>query len=240
MCASAGFVDNDGDSDDTDASINPDADEVCGDGIDNNSDGQVDEGCAGFCGATDCTALGTCLSDDYSDVQGELSNAIVNFLEPDTFTSVTSGGDVCYAVPAGGTGNNVIVWVGPVVNTSLTLTGTPGLLAIFGAYLDEGKATTQLTTTPGATYDVSFDVRRIEYGGPTYPRHQLTVSAVDGGGSTVGSSGPIDNPTSPVTSVSFSFVAGSSGQTTLAIEGTLLGSNANQDLGFDNLMVTKQ
>ena len=45
VCASPGFVDNDLDTDDNDASINPDADEVCGDGIDNNSDGQIDEGC---------------------------------------------------------------------------------------------------------------------------------------------------------------------------------------------------
>ncbi len=36
-----------GDCNDKDASINPDASEVCGDGIDNNCDGIVDEGCGG-------------------------------------------------------------------------------------------------------------------------------------------------------------------------------------------------
>lgn len=46
-CPSPGFVVNALDSNDADASINPDADEVCGDGIDNNSDGQVDENCSG-------------------------------------------------------------------------------------------------------------------------------------------------------------------------------------------------
>ena len=40
-----GYADNDKDCDDTDATVNPDAAETCGDGIDNNCDGAIDEGC---------------------------------------------------------------------------------------------------------------------------------------------------------------------------------------------------
>lgn len=42
----AGYVSNDTDCDDSNASINPGADEVCGDGIDNNCNGEEDEGCS--------------------------------------------------------------------------------------------------------------------------------------------------------------------------------------------------
>ena len=235
-CSGTELVDNNLDSDDTDAAINPDADEVCDDGIDNNSDGQIDEDCDGGCGPTDCTVDGTCLSDDYTVVlgaEGDLDD-IVSFVEPETFTT---GSGVCYAVPVGNGGNNV-TWVGPDANTGLVLSGAPGLLAFFGGGVTESKATTDLVTTAGATYEVSFDVRRIEYNGPWYPRHEITVSAVDGGGSTVGSSGPVVHPTSPAVTVTFTFEALSS-QTTLVMEGTLLGNNPNQDVGFDNLVVAK-
>lgn len=48
-CPNTGFVDNAADCDDTDASINPGAEEVCGDGIDNNCSGEADEGCVTGC-----------------------------------------------------------------------------------------------------------------------------------------------------------------------------------------------
>ena len=44
-CLNAGFVDNAGDCDDGDAAVNPAAEEVCGDDIDNNCSGEIDEGC---------------------------------------------------------------------------------------------------------------------------------------------------------------------------------------------------
>jgi hypothetical protein len=44
-CDDDGFAPADGDCDDFDPDVNPDADEVCGDGVDNNCDGFVDEGC---------------------------------------------------------------------------------------------------------------------------------------------------------------------------------------------------
>ena len=62
-CPGAGLIDNNGDTDDADASVNPNAPEVCGDGIDNDSDGSIDEDCAptSNCpvyGGTDCYWLG--------------------------------------------------------------------------------------------------------------------------------------------------------------------------------------
>ncbi len=45
-CPNAGFVNNNGDCNDADAAINPGAEEVCGDQIDNNCSGEADEGCS--------------------------------------------------------------------------------------------------------------------------------------------------------------------------------------------------
>ena len=44
-CDGDGFAPVDGDCDDTQAEINPDAEEVCGDDQDNDCDSVVDEGC---------------------------------------------------------------------------------------------------------------------------------------------------------------------------------------------------
>ncbi len=60
-----GFCVEDGDCDDSDSSINPNATEVC-DGVDNNCDGVVDEGCSGG-GCTDADADGWCVEDGDCD-----------------------------------------------------------------------------------------------------------------------------------------------------------------------------
>ena len=44
-CDGDGFTGEQGDCDDTDASVSPDADEICGDDVDNNCDDIVDEDC---------------------------------------------------------------------------------------------------------------------------------------------------------------------------------------------------
>ena len=53
VCPQTGMVDNAGDCDDSDAGVNPGAEEVCDDGIDNDCDGEIDEGCA-VAGACPC------------------------------------------------------------------------------------------------------------------------------------------------------------------------------------------
>ncbi len=67
-----GWCTSDGDCDDLDAAVNPGAAEECGDGVDNNCDGQVDEGCS--CdgdGDGWCPADGDCDDSDGSVNPGE-------------------------------------------------------------------------------------------------------------------------------------------------------------------------
>jgi hypothetical protein len=58
-----GFVDLGGDTDDHNPEINPGMDEICGDGIDNNSDGVIDE----FCNTDDD-------GDGYTELQGDCND----------------------------------------------------------------------------------------------------------------------------------------------------------------------
>jgi len=78
-CETAGYAEQDGDCDDTDASIHPEAKELCDD-LDNNCDGQVDEGLEvvtnykdldedGY--GTDDTAVLDCALDWYARVGGD-------------------------------------------------------------------------------------------------------------------------------------------------------------------------
>ena len=66
VCPNAGFVDNGLDCQDADAGVNPGVDEVCGDGIDNNCDGQVDEDCV-----PDNCAVAECGGHSYAICQGQ-------------------------------------------------------------------------------------------------------------------------------------------------------------------------
>jgi hypothetical protein len=61
-----GYVNNNVDCDDTDPNVNPGEAEVCGDGIDNNCDTQIDEGCATY----------TYYLDFDTDTYGDINNWI--------------------------------------------------------------------------------------------------------------------------------------------------------------------
>jgi hypothetical protein len=52
-----------GDCNDNDATANPNVAEVCGDGIDNNCDGNTDEGCEPGGSCTDADSDGWCVED---------------------------------------------------------------------------------------------------------------------------------------------------------------------------------
>jgi hypothetical protein len=82
--APAGTAAVDGDCDDSDDGSNPDAAEVCGDGIDNNCDGQADEGCTEGCGP-----LLDSFSDDFTGSDGTLGADWAGFsdLIPDAYLS---------------------------------------------------------------------------------------------------------------------------------------------------------
>jgi serine protease len=56
-----------GDCNDNDATVNPSAAEVCGDGIDNNCDGNTDEGCEAGGSCTDADGDGWCVEDGDCD-----------------------------------------------------------------------------------------------------------------------------------------------------------------------------
>ncbi|AWV90125.1 putative metal-binding motif-containing protein [Bradymonas sediminis] len=69
----AGYVDQDGDCDDTKSGVNPGADEVC-DGVDNNCDGQVDE--------DEAVDAPTWFRDADGDSYGDASIALVSCAQP--------------------------------------------------------------------------------------------------------------------------------------------------------------
>ena len=58
-----GFTKAEGDCDDNDAAVNPNEPEKCGDNIDNNCNGQKDEGCEKTCEPADCNDNDDCTED---------------------------------------------------------------------------------------------------------------------------------------------------------------------------------
>jgi hypothetical protein len=70
-----GWTTTDGDCDDLDDATAPDAEEVCGDGIDNNCDGQVDEDCVVV--AEECPCFTAADLQDYADLRAAAEDAIL-------------------------------------------------------------------------------------------------------------------------------------------------------------------
>jgi len=199
------------------------------------------------CPATDCTATGTCLFDTYTggSVNGAPITSNVQCLDSE-FISNTAQGSVCYKVPANGnTGScasrgsaNVVDYLMP----NFTPAEWSSLINFLGAGTTNSHITTELKTAVGGNYKVTFDVRRVEWGGPVASRHSLQATANDADGTVLATSASTTTPVNytPVT-VSFTFTA-KSASTILSFKATLCtgpNCNANQDIGLDNLKVER-
>lgn len=95
-----GYVVDDTDCDDTDASIHPGAVEVCGDAIDNDCDGQIDEGCATGYSLVPDTGQATCYDVAGNDLSRCPSEGDFLYgqdgcyaINPPSFTKLNSSGE---------------------------------------------------------------------------------------------------------------------------------------------------
>jgi hypothetical protein len=92
-----------GDCDDNDAAINPNATEVCGDDVDDNCDGQVNEGCLPGC--TDATACNFDEAATYDDGSCTYATAeVCNNIDDDCDGVIDNGVLTTYYVDADGDG----------------------------------------------------------------------------------------------------------------------------------------
>ncbi len=124
-----GYTTAQGDCDDTDSAVNPGADEVCGDSIDNNCDGTVDEGC-------DDTADSD--GDGYTTAQGDCD---------DTDSAVNPGADeVC--------GDSIDNNCDGVLDEGCNADGEPETVTISYSYTG-GPANYQMVSFPMVLDDVN-------------------------------------------------------------------------------------
>ena len=125
----SGYAGNADDCNDGDASVNPGADEICGDGIDNNCDGQIDEGC--------------CACDFCYDLEAgwnfvSVPNTLNGSNDANTVFNLTLGETCLYYDCVDGWKSNSAVsvvpcqgyWVGKVASDQICLDFDPGTGAI--------------------------------------------------------------------------------------------------------------
>ena len=105
-----GMVDRGGDCDDTDSAVNPDASEVCNDGVDNNCDGTP----------APCSWPSSLDMEDYTVVEGDDENAflgrsgVCGDLDGDGLLELWTGAPVGYDPTTGGAYGAVVGWEAPI------------------------------------------------------------------------------------------------------------------------------
>lgn len=89
----SGHADNNNDCNDSDKNINPGTEEVCGDGIDNNCNGEIDEGCVEECGNGIEAGAEEC--DDGNTENGDGCSSECLIEEPSCGNNIKEGSEEC-------------------------------------------------------------------------------------------------------------------------------------------------